>query len=282
MRRLPLVTAIVALLAAPTLHAVTVFNFQNFNDCSTLQLNGDALCTSGALRLTSALEFQSASAFSQSIVTLGAGSSFSTFFAFRITGSGGLGDGDGPGADGLTFAIQPNSNTAGGAGAGIGYGGIPNSIAIEFDTFENFELPSDTNGNHIGIDQNGSVDSLQVVEIATRLNDGMTKYAWIDYNGTTLEVRFSQTNSRPAAPVLSRQIDLDTIVGGTQAFIGFTSATGSGFGNHDILQWRLESEFNPISGPPSVPPQPVPASSPFGLMLGALSLALLGLWRIRR
>src|SRR6188474_3600301 len=73
-------------------HAATVFNFQNFNDCSPLQLNGNAACTGGVLRVTPATFNQAGSAFSMTLVPLGAGATFSTFFTFRFTSPGGSAD----------------------------------------------------------------------------------------------------------------------------------------------------------------------------------------------
>ena len=113
--------------------AAIVINFPNFANCSTLQLNGNAACTSNVLRVTPANFGQGGSTFSQTLVPLGPGNTFRTFFSFQITGNFGS-DNDGSGADGITFTVQPNASTAGGAGGGIGYSGIPNSVAIEFDT----------------------------------------------------------------------------------------------------------------------------------------------------
>lgn len=259
-------------------NAAIVINFPNFANCSTLQLNANAACTSNVLRVTPATFSQAGSAFSQTLIPLGPGNTFSTFFSFQITGSGGSADGDGLGADGITFTVQPNSNTAGGLGGGIGYSGIPNSVAIEFDTWNNGAGAGDPDGNHVGVDLNGSVFSVATASIGTRLNDGNVWYAWIDYNGTVLELRLSQVNSRPAAPTLSHAVNLATVIGTTQAFVGFTSGTGAAFGNHDILTWVFDNSFNPIGGPPpaAVPPADIPTMSEWVLALCALLLAALG------
>lgn len=268
------------LMLAANAHAAIVVNFPNFSNCATLQLNGSAACVANVLRLTPAAVGQSGSAFSQAIIPLGPGNTFSTFFSFSISAPGGIGDSDGPGADGITFTVQPNANTAGGAGGGIGYVGIPNSVAIEFDTFDNGLVAGDPNGNHVGVDLNGSVASVITVPIATRMNDGATFYAWIDYNGSVIELRLSQANVRPAAATMSHAVNLATVIGQNQAFVGFTSGTGSGFGNHDVQSWIFDNTFNPIGGAP-VAASDIPTLSDVALLLSVLLLAALGM-RARR
>ena len=262
-------------------HAATVFNFPNFNNCTGLQVNGNAACTGGVLRLTPALMGQGGSAFSATPIPLGAGASFSTFFAFQITAAGGAGDSDGPGADGLTFTVQPNSATVGGSGGGMGYFGIPNSIAAEFDTYDNGIPSGDPNGNHIGIDLNGSINSVVTAVIPGRFNSGQVWYAWVDYNGSVIEARVSQTNSRPATPNVAFPVNLAAVLGTSTAFVGFTGGTGAGFENHDILSWQFNDAFAPIGSA-----SPVPTLSEMALFLMALFLAASGIgfiqWRRTR
>jgi len=261
-------------------HAATVFNFQNFNDCSPLQLNGNAACTGGVLRVTPATFNQAGSAFSMTLVPLGAGATFSTFFTFRFTSPGGSADGDGLGADGIVFVIQPVSSTVGALGGGIGYQGIPTSLGVEFDTWNN-GAPQDTDGNHVGIDLNGSVASVVTAAIPTRLNNGAVWFAWIDYDGTTLTLRLSQTSTRPVAPTLSRTVDLAAVLGTTQAFVGFTSGTGDAFENHDVLTWRFDNVFAPIGGS-ATPATIVPTLSDIGLVLVALLLLTGAMYSLHR
>lgn len=257
-------------------HAATLFNFPNFNDCTSLQVNGNAACTGGVLRLTPALVGQGGSTFSATTVPLGAGAAFSTFFSFQITAPGGIGDADGPGADGLTFTVQPNASTVGGSGGGMGYLGIANSVAAEFDTFDNGVPSGDPNGNHVGIDLNGSTNSVVTAIVPTRFNNGQVWFAWIDYNGSVIEARVSPTNSRPAAPNVAFPVNLAAVLGTSQAFVGFTAGTGAGFENHDILSWQFDNAFAPIGAA-----NPVPTLSETALFLIALLLGAAGIGFIR-
>ncbi|MBP8295645.1 MAG: hypothetical protein KAX84_06025 [Burkholderiales bacterium] len=259
-------------------HAATIFNFADFSNCASLQVNGDAACTGGVLRVTPALFDQSGSAFSTALIPLGAGAQFSTSFSFRMTGNDGD-DNDGAGADGIVFAVQPVASTVGGSGGGIGYDGIPTSLGVEFDTWNNGPGFGDPDGNHVGIDLNGSIVSVQTVSIPTRMNDGNVWYAWVDYDGSTLEVRLAQANIRPLSPTLSYAVDLASILGTTQAYVGFTSGTGSAWENHDILTWRFDDTFAPIGVAQTVN---VPALSGGALLLVALLAAMAGAYAIRR
>lgn len=268
-----------ALALACGTQAATIFNFNDFTSCAGLQNNGNASCTGGVLRLTPSLPGQSGSSFSTTAVQLGSGASFSTFFSFRMSTVGGIGDEDGTGADGIVFVVQPVSSTVGGSGGGIGYLGIPTSLGIEFDTFNN-GLPGDPNGNHVGVDLNGSVTSVLTAPVATRMNDGNVWFAWVDYDGATLELRLNQVNSRPTTPILSFPVNLAAVLGTTQAFVGFTAGTGSGFENQDILTWQFNSGFSPIGG--AAASVPVPALSSAMLALCGLLIAFAAALALRR
>lgn len=59
------------------------------------------------------------------------------------------------GADGFAFVVHNDRDDALGAeGAGLGYDGIPNSLAVEFDTFFNHDR-DDPYENHVSIQTNG-------------------------------------------------------------------------------------------------------------------------------
>jgi hypothetical protein len=253
-----------AIFTAPTFGSNIVYT--DFSSVAGLQLNGAAVQAGNVLRLTPALGGQSGSAFSQSAVSLGANVSFSSFFAFRITGSGGAGGG----ADGLTFAVQTVSNTAGGSGGGLGYAGISNSVAIEFDTYNNGGGDANNN-NHIGVDLNGNVNSVALQPItSSSLKDGNIKYAWVDYDGTAdlLQVRFSDLAAvRPGAALISYNVDLSAVLGNTNAYVGFTSGTGAGVGNHDILTWEFRDTFAPVGVPDSAATASLFAPALLGLLV---------------
>lgn len=255
-------------LAATAISAKADFTFADFSDVSALQLSGSAVQAGTALQLSPASAFTSGSAFMRESVSLGNRNSFSTYFQFRILDSGGISDGDGIGADGLVFVVQTVANNVGGAGGFIGYGGIANSFGIEFDTWDNGASFADPDGNHVGLNLNGDIASVAVASEASRFNNGSVWSAWVDYNGVTndLQVRWSQSVVRPEHAQLSRAVDLVSVLGSDNAFVGFTSGTGSAWGDHQILNWKYVGEFAPI------PTIPEPASA-YLLMCGALLMA---------
>lgn len=226
-----------------------VIRFDNFSDTRVLSLNRDARVvgtgSNAVLRLANATTFSSGSTFSN--VTVNA-RDFYTKFSFRISSAGGIPDPwDGvPGADGLAFVVQSVSSSIGGSGGGLGYQGIPNSVAVGFDTFQNTQF-GDPDGNHIEIDSNGSVNSLQTAGIVPRLDSGTVYFAWIEYDGTRLSAWFNNIDIRPSSPIIARNINIAQIIGNNLGYVGFTGATGNAWGDHDILTW----EYQPFIPSPS-------------------------------
>ena len=149
-----------------------------------------------------------------------------------------------------------------------------NSVGIEFDTWYNGRLDSD--GNHVGINLNGSGKSVVHRRVDTRMNNGEIWNAWIDYDGTAdvLEVRLTMDGTRALDPFLSLNVDLESVLGSPKAYIGFTSGTGAAGGDHDILGMRFRDDFSPISANAS------PVSAPGSLAL--LSAGLFGVLAGRR
>lgn len=251
MRCLKTIIFLIVLFLAVESQAIEM-TFPGFLDSSNLTLNGvTAVVTTDdgmILRLTPAQRGQSGSAFSTETVNA---AKFSTFFKFRITEPGGniYDCNTEAGADGLVFVIQSVASDIGGGGYGIGYNGIETSIGVEFDTWCN-GANHDPNSNHLGIDINGSVnhgeDAPDTLVVEPNFDDGNIWYVWIDYNGTTLEIRTSQHTSRPSQVLLQKEVDIPGLLGQDAAFIGFTSGTGADWGNHDILYWEYRDDYDPI------------------------------------
>jgi hypothetical protein len=247
-----------ALLAASMCSQAGLISAQtDFSNVSNWTLNGNTVQQNNRLALTQTVN-QGGSAFLTNAVNLQNNLSFSAFFTFEMSNPSGQTDTDGQvGADGLAFVVQTQTNSVGGTGGFLGYGGpngIQNSLAVEFDTWDNENLMSNGNqvdsgnGNHVGINTNADMFSIAQANEATLFNIGGIWSAWIDYNGVTdlLEVRWSNNGQRSQQAGLSATVDLVNALGSNLAFFGFTSGTGSGGGLHEILSYEFRDDFEPI------------------------------------
>jgi hypothetical protein len=246
-----LIGAVALALTAHTSNAALVIDYPDFSSTAGLTLNGDAAQVGDVLRVAPALAGQAGSVFSTSAISLAGNASFTTRFQFRFSGASGS-DGQGSGGHGLVFVIQTTPDAVGAAADGIGYGGLANSVGIEFDTW-NSGAGEGSSSNHIGINVNGSVASLAVQPVSEAdMNNGEIWNAWIDYLGAanSLEVRLSQSSARPAAPILSYTRNIPADLGAASGYVGFTSGTGGAWANHDVISWQVEGELSPVNAVP--------------------------------
>lgn len=252
--------------------------YPTFSNTAGLQLNDASVQSSNAILLASSASDRRGSFFTSSQYAVTGG--FSAVFEFRISSPGGATDGIAAGADGLAFVVQRAGATAlGGSGEGLGYGprggtaGITPSVAVEFDTFRNSWDPS---SNHIGINPGANLTSAASLDVAQAFDNGLKWTVWVDYSGSVLEVRANTTGIRPLAADLTHSVNLLSTLGGTSAFIGFTGATGSAFGTHEILGFAFSDTY--LAGGLAAVPEP---STWALLILGLGAVAVAG-WRRRR
>ena len=242
-----LMTGALVVLPLNTSAAVDEFVLKDFSDTSYFSLNGDAKTVSTpdgvVLRLTSAARIQSGSVFG---TTKTSTANFSTHFTFRITKPGGVRPG---GGDGFMFVLQPVSSLAKGEGGGLGYEGMPKSVGVEFDIWNNQKEKksyNDHDDNHVGINILGKFDGT-TARVSPSFENGQIWHAWIDYDGNQLEVRTNTSGKRPSEPLLTRKLNISDIMGGIpRAYLGFTSATGGAYANHDILSLTYREQYAPV------------------------------------
>jgi hypothetical protein len=226
-------------------------------------------------RLTPSFRFQRAGVwmFNKQFVAGG----FQSTFQFQISNPGGLIQstpfGFQQGGDGFAFVIQNFGIPVVGPPAGyLGYHGLPNSLAVEFDTWWNTEPGFlDPNGNHISVHSRGlaansvsEAASLGSTTTIPFLKDGATHMARVDYTPGTLRV-FVDTLAFPVLTVsglnLANLLSLDN----GAAWVGFTSGTGSAYETHDILRWEFGQTGIPVvvTGPfpvTATPSTPMPTT----------------------
>ncbi len=218
-----------------------VLKYDDFSDTTGLVINSSAAVvgdngfdSAPVLRLADTDNFTAGSVFTNQRMDI---SRFSTEFSFRIQ----PGFVNGSGTDGFVFAMQPTSPfTKGGTGGNLGYQGLgtPVKVGVEFDLFNNFQDPS---SNHIGINTD-TTSSLVTANISPDFDNRNLWHAWIDYDGTTLEVRVTESDTRPDQPQLALAIDLVDQLLTTDVYVGFTASTGGDASAHDIVSWRFVPE----------------------------------------
>lgn len=209
-----------------------------------LTLVGSARTLPGILRLTDASPWEAGAAWTSTKRQLQPG--FAVSFTLRLTALGGLPDAGGQvGADGIAFVIQNfDSSAVGAAGDEKGYGGIPTSLAIEFDTWQN---PWDLDGNHVAIHSAGAAPNssqsraLGIAPVAQNLSDGNAHVARIEYIPGSLRVYVDGVLTLTAPLDLTRVQGTNLLDAAGAAWIGFTSATGAAWEVHDILTWTLSA-----------------------------------------
>ena len=230
------------------------FSYPDFSDMTGLVLNGHAAQEGVMLRLTPAAGNQKATVFYHQPLRVSTG--FEVLFRFQLTQ---LNCG---GADGMTFIIHNDSRgTAymGDGGGELAYGAVAsasgtgalNSLVIEFDTYKN---GADLSSNEISVHTNGTAEndteeslSIGSVDATVSMKDGAEHTVLISYSPGQLEIFIDDMVN----PELSVPYDFATggtwlgggavgglnLIGGSDAYIGLTAATGGCWENHDILSW---------------------------------------------
>jgi Bacterial lectin len=167
------------------------------------------------------------------------------------------------GGDGFAFVIHnadlPFPGLAlGGGRNGLGYSGIPNSLAVEFDTLQNppedfgAGTLGDPNGNHISVQTRGkeansantafSLGFTAQAEPATPLftvGRHTTKIVYKPGNPGNITIYLDNMER----PILNAHVNLAELLSLDEgkAWVGFTAATGRRFQAHDIYTFTFTS-----------------------------------------
>jgi hypothetical protein len=207
-----------------------------FEGAQGLTFNGSAASLNdGSLKLTDTVGTQEhGSVFFNTPVDI---RQFQTSFTFQLSSAA---------ADGFTFTIQLNAPTAlGPSGGGLGYGpdtttgkaGIPNSVAIKFDLYNN----QGEGVNSTGLYTAGASPTTPAIDLTSsgiNLHSGDPILATLSHNGTTLMLALTdQTTNRTFTQ--SFTVNIPSIVNATSAYVGFTGGTGGNTALQKILNWTF-------------------------------------------
>ncbi|HEX4164475.1 MAG TPA: L-type lectin-domain containing protein [Bryobacteraceae bacterium] len=238
------------LIAIATESAPAAIHFDSFASIQGLSLVGNAEVFDKVLRLTPARSNRAGAVWFREKQSVRSG--FETTFQFQLTQQSWFFHG----ADGFAFVLQNSGPEAlGGRGSAAGFGmpaptnprqmGIPWMIAVFFDTCRNPE-EGDPSSNYVAIRANGGPGGMRwpaarlafTPNLSVRLKDRKVHTARIVFQPPLLSVFLDGS----IAPVLETAVDFAITTdheGG--AWVGFTAATGTGYENHDILNWSFSS-----------------------------------------
>lgn len=238
--------ALAALLAACGVGAertLSRFAYPNFEQMTGLQLvnayrDGNVLVLSGANQRRSGALWRQLPA---SLNT-----SWSTTFSFKMVSSG---------VHGLAFVMQAASPTViGFEGTELGYGGLPKSVAIEFDTHQD-GAADDAGVQHIAIHRNPTAGGPNSMNSSF----AVFSYVWDAHDNSlnsgstfTVQVSYTLAGSGGGAPSLQLSVDgqpltgpsgvaldLAAAIGSSTVFLGFTAATGEPAQEHVLRAWSF-------------------------------------------
>lgn len=255
-----------ALTASHAAADVVFFNFNDFADTTAFNLVDSAHQVDTAISVTPLAGWKKGAVWLDQRVSLIG--NFTTEFQFRTSNKQGLG------ADGFAFVIQDYSADAiGGSGGAMGYGtnpftgefGIPRSLAVEFDMWDNerdgpgIDWP-DLPANHVSIQSAGTnpnhashVYSLGAAELGVDLTDGQIHILRVEYAAPpgagvdgVLNVFVNDVLVVTAELNIMDLLDLNPLDGG--AWVGFTSATGREIDAMELQVLSWSGGFIPTPG----------------------------------
>jgi hypothetical protein len=192
---------------------------------SSFYLNGGATVTPGGiLQVTDGNYGEARSAWFATEVPVG---TFTTDFTFQPVDAN---------ADGMTFTIQGQGPTAlGASGGSLGYQGIPNSVAVKFDLYNNAGEGSDSTGLYTG-GASPTVPAIDLGPMGINLHSGDIMHAHMVYDGTKLTLTLTDTVTS-ASVVEIFPVNIPAVLGGTTAYVGFTGGTGGLAATQNVLTW---------------------------------------------
>ena len=157
---------------------------------------------------------------------------FRADFAFRVVPTQISGE---QSADGFTFAIAGSPAAVGGSGPGLGYSAIDTGgFAIEFDTYNNGASFNDPDGNHIGLNLHGSVQSYHTESLKIPIDDGLLHTATVTYEDTIQGGHVTVSVDGTLFMTVT-----DPLIDVPDGYFGFTAATGALTAEHRIESFRL-------------------------------------------
>ena len=130
----------------------------------------------------------------------------------------------------------------GGYGGALGYGsstsgtlGIPNSVAVKFDLYNN----GGEGNNSTGLYTDGASPTTPAVTLGggVNLHSGDIFSVQISYDGMNLTMTITDTTNTADTFTQSWPVNIPSVVGGDTAYVGFTAGTGGLTAKQEIVNW---------------------------------------------
>ena len=115
-------------------------------------------------------------------------------------------------------------------------GGIPNSVAVKFDLFDNQGEGNDSTGLYTDGAAPTNVGSIDLTSTGINLHSQHVFNVAMTYDGAVLKVTITDTVTHASASQ-SYTINIPATVGGNTAYVGFTAGTGGLTAKQSILNW---------------------------------------------
>jgi fibronectin type 3 domain-containing protein len=213
---------------------------------SVLTYNGSAKINGTSAEITDGGGNEAGSVFSTNAVDV---TKFSNQFTFQLTNAN---------ADGFTFTVQGNGPTAlGPSGGGLGYGpdtpggtpGIPKSVAVKFDLYNNAGEGTDSTGEYT----DGASPTTPAIDLSAtgiNLHSGDVIQVVMGYDGTTLNVTITDITTNASASQ-AYTVNIPQVIGSNTGFAGFTGGTGGATAVQNILTWEYSPTASTVPAAPS-------------------------------
>jgi hypothetical protein len=147
----------------------------------------------------------------------------------------------------MAFVLQGTTpNALGGGGGSLGYQGIPNSLAIKFDLYNNEgEGVNSTgiffNGDFPGLPHAPGEQSIDLTSSGIDLHSQDVFQINLTYDGTTLtETITDETLASHPMFTHSYTVNTPALIGGNVAYAGFTGGTGGLTTVADVQTWTYQ------------------------------------------
>jgi fibronectin type 3 domain-containing protein len=233
---------------ATTTSQASILDFSSgfASSSGVLTYNGSAKINGTSAELTDGGGTEAGSVFSTNAVDV---TKFSNQFTFQLTS---------PNADGFTFTIQGNGpSSVGPSGGGLGYGpdssggtgGIPNSVAVKFDLYNNSGEGIDSTGEYT----DGASPTTPAVDLSStgvNFHSGDVFQVVMSYDGTTLNVTITDSSTNATASQ-AYTVNIPQVIGSNTGYVGFTGGTGGETAVQNILTWTYSPTASTLPAAPS-------------------------------